>query len=83
MANKHLQAKIKKGIPVCPECETHSNNIYDYGVTDKGKAKFQFKFQCTKCSDKKQKVFVKYYTDGDFKVIQSRKKETEEDDQES
>jgi len=66
-----LKAKLKKGIPVCPECGSHNNDIKDYGVAEvKGKAEYWFSFKCEKCSDKKR-IFVKYQTDGDFKVIRS------------
>jgi len=67
-----LKAKLKKGIPVCPECSNHNNDTKDYGIVEgKGKADYWFSFKCEKCSDKKRKVFVKYQTDSDFKVIRS------------
>lgn len=65
-----LKAKILKGIPVCPECKKYTEGVTDYGVEEKKKnATYWFKFKCDNCTTKKKKIYIKYFTDGDFDVV--------------
>lgn len=65
-----LKARIKKGIPVCPECNKYTKGIKDYGVEDKKKnASYWFRFECDNCTKKTRKVFVRYFVNGDFDVV--------------
>jgi hypothetical protein len=65
-----VDAKVVKGVPKCPQChEKYFSGIHKiekYGACDGG---FWFMYKCQKCSGKKSKVFVKYFTDINFKVI--------------
>lgn len=75
-----LKAKIIKGVPHCPECSyKYDGNVVNYGYNAKG---YWFVFRCNECTSsegksgkklkKERKVFVRYQTDKDFKVIEER-----------
>ena len=61
-----VKAIVKKGIPCCPKCgqPKQRGQRSDYGLSDQG---FWFSYECT-CSTRKNRVIVKYVTDGDFKL---------------
>ncbi len=58
-------------IPACPRCEYmyQTKNASDYGATKDG---FWFAFICPVCSRGKKEVKVKYYTDGDFNLVEGK-----------
>lgn len=68
-----VEAKVVKGVPRCPHCHEKYfpgvHSVENYGSCDDG---FWFTYKCQKCSSKKNKVFVKYYTDMNFKVTSRR-----------
>jgi len=61
-----VKATVIKGIPHCPKCGQPKlrSQRSDYGLSDQG---FWFSYECT-CSTRKNRVIVKYDTDGDFKL---------------
>ncbi len=65
-----LKAKLKKGIPVCPECNDYTRGIKDYGIEEKKKnADYWFSFKCGNCTTNRKKIYVKYFTNNDFSVV--------------
>jgi hypothetical protein len=71
-----VAAKVKKGFPICPKCSfIHKGSPDDYGVDHKT-GNYWFVFICPVCSVKKKgqpkyktELRVKYFSDGNFKVI--------------
>lgn len=80
-----LKAKISKGKPTCPKCgyTYKTGEMNDCGIDgDRG---FWFTFLCPICSSvpkigkrgkklksESPKVFVKYFSDKDFNLVQRR-----------
>lgn len=65
-----VEAKVLKGIPKCPECKNYFSQHKDYGVWENG---YWFIYRCEKCSTKRKKIDVRYFTDEDLKVIKKPK----------